>query len=93
MSLVDSLVSFFSDPPADTKERAPEGVCGNCWGRYEYDGETRQAMRDRQIDVQNGRAQRAFIQEFVVERVDGIRLKGEGKAAKCERCGKLAHGA
>ena len=83
MSLLDTLSAFFSRPAEETANETPEGSCPNCWGRYEYDGEIRQVARDRQIDVDSGRERYAFIQEFVVKHIDGIRLRDNGKGRVC----------
>ena len=81
MSLLDTLSAFFSRPAEETANETPEGACPNCWGHYEYDGEIRQIARDRQIDVDSGREPYAFIQEFVVKHIDGIRLRDDGTRA------------
>jgi hypothetical protein len=86
MSLLDSLSAYFRRPAAETAEEAPEGVCPNCWGLQEFGGEVREIIRDRQVDVNNGEARHAFIQDFVVMHIDGIKLKNNA----CPRCGKRA---
>lgn len=91
MSLVDSLISFFSRPQAETAEDVPEGLCGNCWGHYEYDGKIREIARDRQIDVNHNLERRAFIQDFVVTHVDGIRLREDAEhRLTCANCAQHA---
>ena len=82
MSLIDTLSTFFSRPAEETAGETPEGMCANCWGHYEYDGEVRQVARDRQVDVNNQRARHAFIRDFVVTHVDGVRLRDTG----CPKC-------
>tara|TARA_B100000029_G_scaffold367066_1_gene360492 strand:+ start:323 stop:598 length:276 start_codon:yes stop_codon:yes gene_type:complete len=90
MSLLETLSAFFSRPAEDTAGEVPEGACPNCWGHYEYDGEIRQVARDRQVDVNNGEERYAFIQDFVVNHVDGIRLRDGEQGRTCPRCGKVA---
>ena len=82
MSLLDTLSAFFSRPADETADDAPDDACPNCWGRYEYDGEIRQVARDRQIDVNNGLERYAFIQDFVVTHIDGIRLRNDDHGAR-----------
>ena len=91
MSLLDTLSAFFSRPAEETDGEAPEGACPNCWGHYEYDGEIRQVARDRQIDVNNGHERYAFIQEFVVKHIDGIRLRDDGNWRVYPKCGTRSH--
>ena len=87
MSWSDTLSAFFARPARDTSGETPDGACPNCWGRYEYDGEIRQVARDRQIDVNNGEQRYAFIQDFVVTHIDGIRLREDDHGYVCPKCG------
>lgn len=86
MSLLDTLSTFFSRPAEETANGAPDGACPNCWGRYEYDGKIRQVARDRQIDVHNGVERHAFIKDFVVTHIDGIRLRKDDHGRICRTC-------
>ena len=91
MKFIDTLSAFFSRPAEKTVDEVPEGACPNCWGRYEYDGDIRQVARDRQIDVNNGVERYAFIQDFVVNHVDGIRLRDDDGGRRCPTCGARYH--
>ena len=79
-------MSFFQKPSSETRGRTPEGLCPNCWGSQEYDGQIRELYRDRQIDVNNHEANYAFIQDFVVTHLDGIRLKKGANSLECPTC-------
>ncbi|MFT5583477.1 MAG: hypothetical protein ACI9VR_001055 [Cognaticolwellia sp.] len=84
--MLESLTRYFW-PANDTDQAAaPEGLCPNCWGEQEYDGAFRKGLSDKQIDVKNGRAKNAFIQDFIIQNVDGIRLKNQPEGATCPRC-------
>ena len=87
MSLLDTVSAFCSRAAEETADDAPEGACVNYWGRYEYDGEIRQIGRDRQIDVNNGVERYAFIQDFVVTHIDGIRPRHDDRGWVCPKCG------
>lgn len=91
MAFLDTIVTFFRRPAEETADVVPEGACPNCWGRLEFDGKVRQAMADRQISVSNGEAHYAFIQAFVVEHIDGIRLKDSALGPACPKC-RQVHG-
>lgn len=84
--LTQALVSLFKKPASATKDQIPEGLCPNCWGSQEYDGQIRELYRDRQIDVNNHEANYAFIQDFVVTHLDGIRLKKGANSLECPTC-------
>ncbi len=84
--MIDALISFFSKSKADTKNQVPEGYCPNCWGSQEYDNVVREMYKDKQIDVNNKQANYAFIQDFVVNKLDGIRLKKGKNSLDCPTC-------
>ena len=88
MGLVDRLSEFLARPQEETTGEVPDGVCPNCWGHYEWDGEIRRVARDRQIDINNGVARYAFVQDFVVKQIDGIRLRDSRDGASCPRCSR-----
>lgn len=87
MSIIDRLSEFFARPADETAGQAPGDVCANCWGVYEYDSKIREIARDRQIDVTNGVERYSFIKDFVVNHIDGIRLRDEGLGSTCPNCG------
>jgi len=90
MDLTERLVNFFKEPEEKTKNAAPEGVCPVCWGHQEYDHKIRTVFKDKQIDVNNHRDRYLIIQDFVVQHIDGIRLR-EGKVEGCPTCGDKKH--
>ena len=86
--MIESIINFFKKNPESSNDQAPEGVCPNCWGKQEYDGTIRDLMKDKQIDVNNRQDAHAFIQKFVVERIDGITLKKGTSGLECPICSK-----
>ena len=68
MEWAEKILGYFKRKEAGENLKAPEGVCPNCWGKQEYDGVVRDLVRDHQIDVNAGRENYAFIQDFVVNR-------------------------
>ena len=39
MSIVDNLKSYFNNKSKEVAiEKSPEGICPNCWGKEEWDG-------------------------------------------------------
>ena len=85
-NLVNRLVSFFKKSPEETKNEVPEGLCPNCWGVQEFDHVIREMYKDKQIDVNNHKQHHAFIQEFVVNRVNGIHLTKGDNGLECPTC-------
>lgn len=85
-SMVEKLISFFKRLAAETINQTPEGICPNCWGEQEYDDVVRDMYVDKQIDVNNHRANHAFIQDFVVTHLNGIKLKKGNNSFECPTC-------
>ena len=86
MDLTNTLVNFFKKPKEQTSSNAPEGYCPNCWGSQEYDNQVRELYKDKQIDVNNKDANHAFIQDFVIKKLDGIKLKKGNDGLHCTVC-------
>lgn len=85
-TFIESLKRYFFPEPGTSAPDRPDGVCPNCWGHQQYDGEIRDAIRDQRVAVQNGQAQDAFIKDFVVKHVDGIRLQPLDGRQACPKC-------
>lgn len=47
----------------------------NSWGRMRFDGQLREMMPDKELDVKNGLRRHDFLRRFVIDRVDGIACK------------------
>src|SRR5690606_7677840 len=87
MSFVDSLVEFIRKPEELTSGEIPEGLCPVCWGYQEYDQKLRKLFRDKQVDVNNHQDSYMLVQKFVVDHLDGIKLR-DGEIVECAKCGK-----
>ena len=87
MDIINSLLAFFTKPEADVKDETPEGVWPNC--RQEYDNKIRDIYKDKQVDVNNQKAHYSFIQKFVVNYIDGIKLKLEENGWRCPNCSSV----
>lgn len=84
--MIEKLITFFSRPKSETVNETPEGYCPNCWGTQEYDHQIREMYKDKQIEVNNHESNYAFIQDFVVTHIDGIRLKKGVGSLECPTC-------
>ena len=89
MSLIKSLTDYFKKNPTNKTEEAPDGICPNCWGEQEYDKRIRVMYEDKQIDVNNYKANHAFIQDFVINKIDGIKLIKANSGYNCPTCKKI----
>lgn len=84
--MIETLIKFFKKPAIETKGETPEGYCPNCWGKQEYDNIVREMYEDKQIDVNNHSSNYAFIQDFVINKIDGIQLKKGNNSFECPTC-------
>ena len=83
MNLKENLNRFFKAKISnDVTEAAPEGVCPNCWGRQEWEGEfyKRIKAKNRNSDSND---YKNFIDE-VVSKLDKITLKED--TYECTTC-------
>ena len=86
MSLFDSVISYLKKKEKGDGPTTPEGACPHCWGYQDYDSKVRKIVDDHQINVSSGREKYAFIQDFVVNHVDGIKLRNTLDGKECPRC-------
>lgn len=84
--MIEKLTAFFKRPASETKNESPDAVCPNCWGSQEYDSVIRELYQDNQIDVNNGQANLNFIQNVVVNKIEGIKLKKGNYGLVCPSC-------
>jgi len=80
-----SFKKIFNKRP-DQFDEVPEGVCPNCWGDQEYGNVVRQKYKDLQIEVNNHSSKHAFIQDFVITNLKGIKLKSKVNGLECPTC-------
>ena len=64
------------------------GICPNCWGREDYNGEFTQYVKDQtKSNINHDKFhKKAFIQQFVETNVSGIKLKKENDGLICRHC-------
>jgi hypothetical protein len=84
--MIEALMQFFKKSAKETAKAVPDGFCPNCWGEQEYDKVIRQLYKDKQIDVNNYAANYAFIQDFIVNQLNGIHLIKGNNGMLCPTC-------
>lgn len=83
MNLIKNLKTYFSKKTNnESVANAPEGVCPNCWGKQEWDGEFYKKIKANNITPEHN-AYNNFIHE-VAEKLDKITLKED--VLICETC-------
>ncbi len=83
MDIIENIIRYFKGE--NEHAISPEGTCPVCWGHQEYDGKIKEIFKDRQIDVNNNKSSYMLIQDFMVNKIDGIKLK-EGEISECPTC-------
>ncbi len=84
--MIEELINFFKQPSETTKTETPDGLCPSCWGYQEYDDKIRELYKDKQIDVNNHKANYSFVKEFIITHVDGIKLVKGNNSLECPTC-------
>jgi hypothetical protein len=83
MSIIENVKSYFSKKQNnDEVGSAPEGVCPNCWGKQEWDGEYFKFIKG-----ENGNPSTETYDNFikdVARKLDKITLKNN--AYVCKTC-------
>lgn len=85
MDIIENITHYFKNQNDKKKGSSPKGTCPVCWGYQQYDGEIRDLLEDKQIDINNHRDSYMLIQDFMKHSIDGIKLK-EGIVSDCPKC-------
>lgn len=80
------LKTLFGKKTEEVTSDLSSGYCPNCWGDQEYDNIIREKYKDEQIDVNNHNANYAFVQDFIVTHLNGIKLKSTVHGTECPTC-------
>ncbi|WP_088323969.1 hypothetical protein [Polaribacter tangerinus] len=84
MSLIKNIKNYFNAKANGEKnQKAPEGICPNCWGKQEWDGEFYKLNKGNKL-VGNDQTYSTFIKKVVESNVVGIQVKED--TYECETC-------
>lgn len=73
--ITDKLKAYFKKKALHTDTpSAPEGVCPNCWGKQEWEGEFYTMVKAKNLSPETD-PYNNFIKEFVTKHIQGILLK------------------
>lgn len=87
MSLIQNIKNYFNAKSEGNKTlKAPVGICPNCWGKQEWEGEFYKKIKVHNITPEN-KTYNNFINE-VAQKLDKISLKDD--ILTCETC-KVSH--
>ena len=86
MNLVTSLLEYLRASKSPDKQKAPEGLCPNCWGRQEYGGNFYEAVKNHGLDVNSKYPEVGWIKDYAETHLKGIALRRERDKLVCESC-------
>ena len=64
----------------------PEAVCPNCWGRQEYQGQFKEAIKKEEITLNNIDQKKGWIEAYAAKNLHGIKLQKKGNKIVCPSC-------
>ena len=83
MNIIENLKTYFKQKSkSNTTQKAPKGICPNCWGKQEWEGEFYKKIKANNITPENN-TYTSFVHE-VAEKLDKITLKED--TYTCETC-------
>jgi hypothetical protein len=84
MELLKIFTNFLSRK--EDSNDAPEGFCPQCWGRQEYEGKFYEAIYKEQINAENISSKAGWIDAYVKQNLEGIKLKEIDGIRECSTC-------
>jgi len=86
MNLVESLIAHLKKMVGNEPIEAPEGLCGNCWGRQEYSGKFYDAVKHHNLNISGNDLEIGWINDYAQKHLSTIVLhKHEGEEV-CSSC-------
>jgi len=83
MNIIEAIKSYFTAKTnQETTKKAPEGICPNCWGKQEWEGQFYKKIIANNITPEHNEYN-SFINE-VARKLDKITLKKD--TYSCETC-------
>lgn len=86
MKLVDSMLSFLKSKDTTETQTVPAGMCPNCWGRDEYEGQFYDRVKQENQDVNSNNPNLGWVADYANKHLTGISLQPKGDELVCERC-------
>lgn len=74
MNIIEIFSNLLKKKAEKNESVAPEGFCPNCWGKQEYEGKFYAAIEKEQIDLNNIKERKGWIQAYATENLEGIKL-------------------
>jgi hypothetical protein len=84
MNIIQNIKDYFtSKSEGNTSNKAPQGICPNCWGKQEWDGDFYKLNKGNKL-VGNDQTYNSFINKIVESNISGIAVNKDNH--ECETC-------
>ena len=84
MNIIQNLKKYFtSKAEGNISKKAPVGICPNCWGKQEWEGEFYKLNKGNKL-IGNDQTYNNFINKIVENNISGIAINQENY--ECETC-------
>jgi hypothetical protein len=84
MNIIQNIKNYFTaKSEGNTTEKSPQGICPNCWGKQEWDGEFYKLNKGNKL-TGNDQTYTNFIYKIVESNIEGILIKED--TYDCETC-------
>ena len=84
MNIFENIKNYFTAKlEGKETEKTPEGICPNCWGKQEWEGEFYKLNKGNKL-IGNDKTYSSFIDKVVENNVAAITIKKD--TYECETC-------
>ena len=84
MTLLESIKNYFNKKKNNEPTgKAPEGICPNCWGKQEWEGEFYEFMKGSKNEKRD-ETYNNFINKIVESNIEGIAIQKD--TYTCKTC-------
>ncbi|QVY64105.1 hypothetical protein [Polaribacter sp. Q13] len=84
MSILTNIKNYFNDKAeGNTAKKAPVGLCPNCWGKQEWEGEFYKQNKGNKL-LGDDQTYNNFINKIVENNISGIIINKD--TYQCETC-------
>lgn len=84
MSLIENIKIYFTKKKNNQPtNNAPEGICPNCWGKQEWEGEFYELMKGSKNEKRD-ETYNTFINKIMETNIDGIAIQKD--TYTCKTC-------
>ena len=84
MNIIENIKSYFKKKSNNEPTgSAPEGVCPNCWGKQEWEGDFYALMKGNKLSPKDD-TYNNFINKVVESNITGVKISAD--TYKCTSC-------